>query len=174
MNMEQVFAQFCKVSPLPVMARIAIEQAPSNEFLDSIFAESAERQVSSELLFSTVVKLMTLVACRVRPSINAAYQKNAQEIGVSLQAVYGKLRKIEPQVTRALVRETAARFAGVATRQHALILTIKSDRNLSSPRIHKSEQTSAQRFHHQVKLNSPAEVDSELLKWLKDAYALSE
>ena len=70
-----------------------------------------------------------------------------------------------------LVNRTA--FAGVATRQHALILTIKSDRNLLSPRIHKSEQTSAQRFHHQVKVNSPAEVDSELVNWLKDAYALS-
>ena len=71
-----------------------------------------------------------------------------------------------------LVNRTA--FAGVATRQHALILTIKSDRNVSSPRIHKSEQTSAKRFHHQVRVNSPAEVDSELVKWLKDAYALSE
>jgi len=70
-----------------------------------------------------------------------------------------------------LVNRTA--FAGVATRQHALILTIKSDRNLLSPRIHKSEQTSAQRFHHQVKVNSPTEVDSELVNWLKDAYALS-
>ena len=119
MNLEQVLTQFCKVSPLPVMARIAIEHATSDEFLDGIFAENAERQVSSELLFSTVVKLMTLVACRVRPSINAAYQKNAQDIGVSLQAVYGKLRKIEPQVTRALVRETAARLAGVATRLNA-------------------------------------------------------
>ena len=44
MNMEQVFAQFGKVSPLPVMARIAIEHATSDEFLDSIFAENAERQ----------------------------------------------------------------------------------------------------------------------------------
>ena len=59
---------------------IAIEHATSDKFLDGIFAENAERQVSSELLFSTVVKLMTLVACRVRPSINAAYQKNAMEI----------------------------------------------------------------------------------------------
>ena len=50
---------------------------------------------------------------------------------------------------------------------------IKSDREISSPRIHKSEQTSAQRFHHEVKLTSPAEVDSELVKWLKDAYELS-
>ena len=78
----------------------------------------------------------------------------------------------EPKKTSIhLVNRTA--FAGVATRQHALILTIKSDRNLSSPRIHKSEQTSAKRFHHQVKMNSPAEVDSELVNWLKEAYALS-
>jgi hypothetical protein len=119
MNTEQVLTQFCKVSPLPVMARIAIEHATSDEFLDGIFAKHAERQVSSELLFSSVVNLMTLVACRIRPSISAAYQKNAQEIGVSLQAVYGKLRKIEPQVTRALVRETAARLADVATRLNA-------------------------------------------------------
>jgi hypothetical protein len=70
-----------------------------------------------------------------------------------------------------LVNRTA--FAGVATRKSAMVLTIKSDRDLSSPRIHKSEQASAKRFHHEVKLTSPAEVDSELVKWLKDAYALS-
>ena len=139
MNMEQVLTEFCKFSPLPVMARIAIEHATSDEFLDGIFAENAERQVSSELLFSTVVKLMTLVACRVRPSINAVYQKNAQEIGVSLQAVYGKLRKIEPQVTRALVRETAARLAGVATRLSADLeprgpQTVGVERHQKTPR----------------------------------------
>ena len=79
----------------------------------------------------------------------------------------------EPKKTSIhLVNRTA--FAGVATRQQALILTIKSDHNLSSPRIQKSEQTSAKRFHHQVRVNSPAEVDSELVNWLKDAYALSE
>ena len=78
----------------------------------------------------------------------------------------------EPKKTSIhLVNRTA--FAGVATRKSAIILTIKSDRKLSSPRIHKSEQTSASRFHHEVKLASPAEVDSELMKWLKDAYALS-
>src|SRR5216684_222931 len=60
-------------------------------------------------------------------------------------------------------------FAGVATRKSAIILTIKSDRKLSSPRIHKSEQTSASRFHHEVKLASPADVDSELVNWLKEA-----
>lgn len=64
-------------------------------------------------------------------------------------------------------------FAGVATRKSAIILTIKSDRKLSSPRIHKSEQTSASRFHHEVRLTSPADVDAELTRWLKAAYELS-
>jgi len=78
----------------------------------------------------------------------------------------------EPKKTSIhLMNKTA--FAGIATRRSALVLTIKSDRKIPSPRIHKSEQTSAQRFHHEVKLTSPAEVDSELVKWLKDAYALS-
>ena len=71
-----------------------------------------------------------------------------------------------------LVNRTA--FAGVAARRSAIILTIKSDREISSPRIHKSEQTSARRFHHEVKLTSPSEVDSELIGWLKHAYALSD
>ena len=78
----------------------------------------------------------------------------------------------EPKKTSIhLMNQTA--FAGVATRKSAMVLTIKSDRKLSSPRIHKSEQTSANRFHHEVKLTSPAEVDAELVQWLKDAYALS-
>jgi hypothetical protein len=70
-----------------------------------------------------------------------------------------------------LVNKTA--FAGVAMRKNAIILTIKSDHNIPGPRIHRSEQTSAKRFHHEVKLTAPAEVDDELVKWLKDAYALS-
>lgn len=70
-----------------------------------------------------------------------------------------------------LVRKTA--FAGVATRKSAIILTIKSDQELASPRIHKSAQTSARRFHHEVKLTSAADVDAELTGWLKAAYELS-
>jgi uncharacterized protein DUF5655 len=71
-----------------------------------------------------------------------------------------------------LVNRTA--FAGVATRKSSIVLTIKADSDISSPRIHKSEQTSARRFHHEVKLISPADVDPELIGWLKHAYALSD
>jgi IS4 transposase len=114
MSLTQVFDQLCEDAPLPVMARAALEHALRDDLLDQLFAEHAKRQVSGELLFSAVVKLMTLVACRIRPSVNAAYQKQPEAIGVSLQALYAKLRGIEPQVTRALVRETAARLSAVA------------------------------------------------------------
>ncbi len=84
---------------------------------------------------------------------------------------FGPIKEDPKKTSIHLVNKTA--FAGVATRKSAMVLTIKSERKLSSPRIHKSEQTSARRFHHEVKITSPAEVDSELVKWLKDAYALS-
>jgi hypothetical protein len=71
-----------------------------------------------------------------------------------------------------LVNRTA--FAGVATRKSAIVLTIKADSDISSPRIHRSEQASARRFHHEVKLTSPNDVDAELDGWLKHAYLLSE
>lgn len=99
----------------------------------------------------------------------------------SVQETYDRLIKAirefglvgeEPKKTSIhLTHKTA--LAGVATRQDYLILTIKSDRKLSSPRIHKTEQVSAKRFHHEVKLMSPDDVNNELIGWLRDAYALS-
>ena len=71
-----------------------------------------------------------------------------------------------------LVNRTA--FAGVATRKAAINLTIKGDRKLSSSRISRTEQVSAKRFHYEVRLTSPEEIDAELVGWLKAAYALSE
>lgn len=64
-----------------------------------------------------------------------------------------------------LVNRTA--FAGVATRKTAIGLTLKSDLKLESPRIHKSEQVSAKRFRHEIRLTQPKEVDAELTTWLK-------
>ena len=84
---------------------------------------------------------------------------------------FGPVKEDPKKTSIHLVNKTA--FAGVATRKSAMILTIKSDRKIPSPRIHKSEQTSAKRFHHEVKLTAPDEIDSELVKWLRDAYALS-
>ena len=84
---------------------------------------------------------------------------------------FGKVIEEPKKTSIHLVNKSA--FAGVATRKNALILNIKSATPIKDARIKKSEQVSASRFHQEVKLISPQEVDSTLIAWLKDAYALS-
>jgi hypothetical protein len=78
----------------------------------------------------------------------------------------------EPKKTSIhLVNKSA--FAGVSTRKNALILNIKSAAPIRHARIAKSEQLSASRFHQEIKLTAPEEVDTVLIGWLKDAYGIS-
>jgi hypothetical protein len=69
-----------------------------------------------------------------------------------------------------LVRRTA--FAGIATRRASLILTLKAAADIASPRVARHEQASAGRWHLQIRLATPADVDPELRAWLKASYAL--
>ena len=64
-------------------------------------------------------------------------------------------------------------FAGIATRKTALILTLKSDSDVANKRIVRREQASANRWHLEIKLDSPKQVDKEIVAWLKKAYELA-
>ena len=70
-----------------------------------------------------------------------------------------------------LTRRTA--FAGIATRKNALILTIKATADIKSPRIFRREQASANRWHLEVRLEDPKQIDAELKSWLKAAMDIS-
>jgi IS4 transposase len=111
----EVYETFARGDYIPLMAQAAMENALSPRSLDQLFEDTAQRQFTRDLLFSSIVALMSLVVCRIRPSINSAYQKGAVPVGVSLKAFYGKLARIEPAVGTALVRLTAARLAPVIT-----------------------------------------------------------
>jgi predicted DNA-binding protein (MmcQ/YjbR family) len=65
-------------------------------------------------------------------------------------------------------------FAGVQTRKDALILTLKSDRKVADRRVHKTEQTSANRWHFEVRLHAPEDVDDQILQWLHASYELAQ
>lgn len=80
--------------------------------------------------------------------------------------------KEDPKTTSIHLTRRSA-FAGVATRKHALILTIKSATDIKSPRIFKREQASANRWHLEVRLEDPKQVDAELRSWLKAAMELA-
>ena len=103
---------------------------------------------------------------KAKPPVHATYQailRAARELGPVAE---------DPKKTSIhLVRGTA--FAGVATRAESLILTLKANRALRSPRIHRAEQTSANRWHVEIRLSSPADVDAELRGWMAQAYELA-
>jgi hypothetical protein len=78
----------------------------------------------------------------------------------------------EPKKTSIhLVRKSA--LAGVETRKSYLLLNIKANHKIESPRIQNAEQVSASRFHHKVKIESLDGIDAELVGWLKEAYLIS-
>jgi hypothetical protein len=100
------------------------------------------------------------------PSVKATYL----EI-LKLVKQLGPLKEEAKKTSIHLVRRSA--FAGVATRKSSLILTFKSKIDLPSPRIIRRQRASTSRWHLEVKIESPAGVDSELIGWLKSAYEIS-
>lgn len=94
------------------MARMALERAFPAGWVDEVFEAHRDKQYARELLFSTVLELMTLVVLGLRPSLHAAARK-AEHLPVSLAALYDKVRRTEPAVLRALVQGSAARLEPV-------------------------------------------------------------
>jgi hypothetical protein len=110
MLLDSIFERFVAESPVSVMLRGALEHGLAPEPLDQLFEATAHKQYTRELLFSSLVELMGLVVCRIRPSVHAAYQARAEPLTVSLKAVYAKLERLEPGVSAALVRHSAAQW----------------------------------------------------------------
>src|SRR3954453_13472396 len=115
MVLDGIFERFAQQSPVTVMARAALEHALDPPAIDALFERTAQRQYTRKLLFSTVVDLMGTVVCNVRPAIHAAFQANAESIGVSLRAVYDKVDRTEPGLSAELVRHTARTLGPVVT-----------------------------------------------------------
>ena len=78
----------------------------------------------------------------------------------------------EPKKTSIhLVARTA--FAGVATRRTKLVVTIKSPVEVRGKRVAKCEKLSANRWHFEVHLAAPDDVDGDIEAWLRRAYQIS-
>ncbi len=109
----QVFDRFVAKCPVTVMVRGLLERAFNPEALDRLFLDTAQRQYTKELLFSTTVDLLATVVCRIRPSVHAAYKDNEEDIPVSVRSLYDKLAATETGLSEALVRHTAQRLRAI-------------------------------------------------------------
>jgi Transposase DDE domain len=112
MVLGAMFERFILDAPMPVLFRLLMERALDPAELDRLFESTSTRQYTRELLFSSIVELIAVVVCRLKPSVRRAYL-DSSGIGVSLTAVYEKLKGTEPAVCRALVQTIGRRLAEV-------------------------------------------------------------
>ena len=113
MILGKVFDRFARYSPVTVMMRGLLEYVFPPSRLDELFREHAVAQYEDELLFSTVVHTLALAVNGVRSSVHTAYLACQEDFAVSVRSLYSKLQGVEPQVSRALVRESNERLAPV-------------------------------------------------------------
>jgi hypothetical protein len=101
--------------------------------------------------------------------------------GAETREIYGRLlaaaralgpMEVEEKKTCVHLARRAA-FAGVHPRKAAVLVTLKTDRPLEGQRVRKVEQASKHRFHNDMVLGSPSEIDAEFLAWLALAYDLA-
>jgi hypothetical protein len=100
------------------------------------------------------------------PAVAAIYKRLITEA-----RKFGPMTEDPKKTSIHLNHKTA--FAGIRTQKKALLVNIKSAAVIKDPRISKSEKLSANRYHQEIKLTSPEEVDAQLVVWLKDAYLIS-
>jgi hypothetical protein len=78
-----LFERFTANTPLTVMTRALLENALRPEPLDELFERLAVQQYERTLLFSTVVDVMALVACRIYKSPHAVYVEQRDRFAVN-------------------------------------------------------------------------------------------
>jgi hypothetical protein len=105
------------------------------------------------------------------------FEGRAESVRSTYDAILRAAKKFgpveeDPKKTSIHLNRKSA-FAGIATRKAVLVLTLKSDADIKSARIAKREKVSAKRWHLELKLESPRDVDRELVGWLKNAYEMS-
>ena len=112
-----------------------------------------------------------------RPRIDLHFDGRSAEVSKIYESILAVARSFGPvnedpkKTSIHLTNRTA--FAGIQTRRDYLILTVKSTHDITSDRISKREQASANRWHLELKLRTRKDVDSELKAWLREAYDIS-
>lgn len=90
----EIFQRFVEKSPIAVMVRGVLERVLGAEALDAWYEQTAQKQYTRTLLFSTLYELMSAVVFAMKPSVHAAYQGREAEVGASVVSVYNKLKNI--------------------------------------------------------------------------------
>jgi IS4 transposase len=121
MRLGEVFERFIQAAPISIMFRALLEHALDPVEINRLFEDSATRQYTREVLFSSLVELMGAVVCGAQPSVRAAFLASLGQVAASLTALYEKLKRLEPGVCRAFVGDNAGRLAPLVAQLDAAL-----------------------------------------------------
>lgn len=127
MVMENVMARFAERAPVPVMARLALQRALDQDWIDAVFETHRKAQYTRELFFSSTIEIMSVVAMGLRPSLHAAAKAYAN-LPVSITALYDKINHTDPAVIRALIEGSHDRLNPVLEAMGPTQATVKGYR----------------------------------------------
>jgi len=104
-----------EISPLTVLVRSVLEWIFPEGTFETLFGQYGSKGQVRKLAISAVIWLMLQVVSGARRSVFAAFQADqameAPTIAASYQALYGKIGRMAPTFSCALVRESANRLS---------------------------------------------------------------
>lgn len=101
------FEDFIEKNPVSLIVNGTLERVFDPDKLEQLFDDHALRQYTKEITFTQCVHIMSDVVFQVLPSVGAWFQSHQQEISVTRQALYEKLKHLELPLSAALVRYSA-------------------------------------------------------------------
>jgi hypothetical protein len=110
------------------------------------------------------------------PDLWAKRDPHVVDLYESLLAATRRFGAVEAEVKTTSIHLVAAKgsaFAGVHPRKSGFLLTIRSSDPIKSRRVRKVDRVSAHRFHNDLLITAPDDIDAEVLGWLRTAYDLA-
>ena len=105
MDDQTVLQRFIEHRPLAVMTRLIVNEVLDDD-LDAVFAQYRDRNYTREMLFSNLCVSIADVVLEFCPSPNQAYIKHKEELSISKNAFYNKLKNVSLTLSRAVVRHS--------------------------------------------------------------------
>lgn len=105
-----------RVSPMSVLVRGALERWLAPPILAELAANAGGGNYERKVTLEALTALMLDAVVGMQPSVHAAAIARRDEWRGSVQALYGKLARVDPRFSAALVRRTAAGVRAVLAR----------------------------------------------------------
>lgn len=120
MLLNRKFQAFVEASPVSVMIRGTLERILHPDAVEQVFRDHALSQYTWKISFAQCVQIMDAVVFKTQPSVGAWYATHGRTIEATRQAVYDKIKGVEPAVSAALVRHAGeALLRCIRTMKHA-------------------------------------------------------